>query len=94
MINVENIQVNVEGQEILKGVNLNIGAGEVHGTVVLRPTLQLSRVFFGHPADQDTLAGANHPPADQPGRAITRHQCRLALSRVSVAAAAGRFEHQ
>ena len=30
MLKVENLHVSVEGKEILKGINLEIGAGEVH----------------------------------------------------------------
>ncbi len=52
IIKIENLKSSVEGQQILKGINLNIKAGEIH--VIMGPNgagkSTLANVLMGHPA--------------------------------------------
>ncbi len=53
---IKNLHVNVEGQEILKGVNLEVGKGEVHA--IMGPNgsgkSTLANTLMGHPAYEVT----------------------------------------
>lgn len=76
MLSINQLQVAVNGQPILKGINLNVKAGEVHA--IMGPNgsgkSTLSKVLAGHPAyevtsgnidylEQDLLALAPHERA-------------------------------
>ena len=51
MLDIRNLQVNVDGKPILKGINLHVNAGEVHA--IMGPNgsgkSTLARVLAGHP---------------------------------------------
>ena len=51
MLDIKNLQVNVEGKPILKGINLHVNAGEVHA--IMGPNgsgkSTLARALSGHP---------------------------------------------
>jgi Fe-S cluster assembly ATP-binding protein len=51
MLDIKNLQVNVEGKQILKGINLHVNAGEVHA--IMGPNgsgkSTLARALAGHP---------------------------------------------
>lgn len=56
IIKIENLRSTVEGQEILKGINLEINKGEIH--VIMGPNgagkSTLANVLMGHPAHEVT----------------------------------------
>lgn len=61
MLKIENIHANVDGNEILKGINLTVNAGEVHA--IMGPNgsgkSTLSKVIAGHP-DYEVTEGEIH----------------------------------
>ena len=52
MLKIENLHASIAGKEILKGINLTVGTGEVHA--IMGPNgsgkSTLSNVLVGHPA--------------------------------------------
>src|SRR5688572_12344549 len=58
MLNITNLQVKAEGKQILRGINLHVGTGEVHA--IMGPNgsgkSTLARVLAGHP-EYDVTAG-------------------------------------
>ncbi len=54
MLNIENLHAGIDGKEILKGINLQVNAGEVHA--IMGPNgsgkSTMSNVLVGHPAYQ------------------------------------------
>lgn len=61
IIKIENLRSTVEGQEILKGINLEINKGEIH--VIMGPNgagkSTLANVLMGHPAHEVTNGTVN-----------------------------------
>ena len=51
MLKIENLHAGIDGKEILKGINLEVGAGEVHA--IMGPNgsgkSTMSNVLVGHP---------------------------------------------
>lgn len=71
VIKIENLKAQVEGQDILKGINLTINKGEIH--VIMGPNgagkSTLANVLMGHPAyvvtdGVVTFTGKNNQPMD------------------------------
>jgi len=71
VIKIENLKAQVEGQEILKGIDLTINKGEIH--VIMGPNgagkSTLANVLMGHPAyvvtdGAVTFTGKNNQPMD------------------------------
>ena len=56
MLKIENLHAGIDGKEILKGINLEVNAGEVHA--IMGPNgsgkSTMSNVLVGHPAYQVT----------------------------------------
>ena len=56
MLNIENLHAGIDGKEILKGINLEVNAGEVHA--IMGPNgsgkSTMSNVLVGHPSYQVT----------------------------------------
>ena len=54
MLKIENLHAGIDGKEILKGINLEVGAGQVHA--IMGPNgsgkSTMSNVLVGHPAYQ------------------------------------------
>ncbi|MBO7114980.1 MAG: ATP-binding cassette domain-containing protein, partial [Bacteroidaceae bacterium] len=52
MLKIENLHAGIDGKEILKGINLEVGAGEVHA--IMGPNgsgkSTMSNVLVGHPS--------------------------------------------
>jgi Fe-S cluster assembly ATP-binding protein len=51
---IKNLHVRVEGQEILKGLNLEIGKGEIHAIMGPNGKSTLANTLMGHPAYEVT----------------------------------------
>jgi Fe-S cluster assembly ATP-binding protein len=51
MLKIENLQVEIDGSEIIKGLNLEVGQGEIHA--IMGPNgsgkSTLANVLMGHP---------------------------------------------
>lgn len=71
VIKIENLKAQVEGQDILKGIDLTINKGEIH--VIMGPNgagkSTLANVLMGHPAyivtdGAVTFTGKNNQPMD------------------------------
>ena len=56
MLKIENLHAGIDGKEILKGINLEVNAGEVHA--IMGPNgsgkSTMSNVLVGHPSYQVT----------------------------------------
>jgi Fe-S cluster assembly ATP-binding protein len=66
MLNIKNLHVRAEGKEILKGINLHVGAGEVHA--IMGPNgsgkSTLARAIAGHPEYEVTSGEVIYNGAD------------------------------
>ena len=66
MLDIKNLQVNVEGKPILKGINLHVNAGEVHA--IMGPNgsgkSTLARALSGHPEYEVTAGQVTYEGRD------------------------------
>jgi Fe-S cluster assembly ATP-binding protein len=66
MLNIKNLQVKVEGKQILKGIDLHVNAGEVHA--IMGPNgsgkSTLARALAGHPEYEVTAGEATYDGKD------------------------------
>jgi Fe-S cluster assembly ATP-binding protein len=66
MLDIKNLQVNVEGKQILKGITLHVNAGEVHA--IMGPNgsgkSTLARALAGHPQYEVTAGEARFDGKD------------------------------
>jgi Fe-S cluster assembly ATP-binding protein len=66
MLDIKNLQVTVEGNQILKGINLHVNAGEVHA--IMGPNgsgkSTLARALAGHPQYEVTAGEASFDGKD------------------------------
>src|SRR5437762_8325322 len=66
MLDIKNLQVTVEGKQILKGINLHVDAGEVHA--IMGPNgsgkSTLARALSGHPDYQVTQGEVSYEGRD------------------------------
>jgi Fe-S cluster assembly ATP-binding protein len=66
MLKIENLRAEIDGQEIIKGLDLEVGKGEIHA--IMGPNgsgkSTLSNVLMGHPRYEVTGGSVNFQDED------------------------------